>query len=265
MSKVAYVLVATQHGSMIVNRFDYVPASPTNNVYGLGYRLLENGVYAEQELNTLAKLLFYKKNVCGDGTVVLDIGANIGTHTVSLSKFCTGWGKVIAYEAQPRVFYALAGNIALNNCFNAEAHNVAVGDKDTEAIRVPYVDYTIPTSFASLELRKTDHQEAQGQKPDYTKGTVVEVVNIDMEMHDRLDLMKIDVEGMEYDVIEGAERTIKKHHPIIFYEHIKCDRVKVEHLLRSYGYSTFETLGNNTLALTEEDAKEIQITKETHD
>jgi FkbM family methyltransferase len=51
--------------------------------------------------------------------VAIDCGANIGTHTIEWAKKMTGWGAVIGIEAQERIFYALAGNIAINNCFNA--------------------------------------------------------------------------------------------------------------------------------------------------
>jgi FkbM family methyltransferase len=51
-----------------------------------------------------------------------------------------GWGQVIAIEAQERVYYALAGNIAINNCFNARAMLAAVGNQ-SGVLRIPRPDY----------------------------------------------------------------------------------------------------------------------------
>jgi FkbM family methyltransferase len=64
-----------------------------------------------------------------DGVFAIDCGANIGIHTVEWAKCMTGWGSVLAIEAQERIYYALAGNIAINNCFNAVAFHAAITDK----------------------------------------------------------------------------------------------------------------------------------------
>ena len=82
------------------------------------------------------QLLTQRRQHFGDGVVVVDCGANIGVHTVAWAKGMTGWGQVLAIEAQERIFYALAGNITINNCFNARAFNAAVGAADG-VLRVP--------------------------------------------------------------------------------------------------------------------------------
>jgi FkbM family methyltransferase len=64
-----------------------------------------------------------------DGVVVIDCGANIGAHTIEWGKRMTGWGSVLAIEAQERIYYALAGNIVINNCFNAVALHAAIAEK----------------------------------------------------------------------------------------------------------------------------------------
>ena len=75
-------------------------------------------------------LLDLPRRYFGDGVVAIDRAANIGVHTVGWAKRMTGWGSLIAFEAQERVFCALAGNIALNNCFNARAVLSAVAASD---------------------------------------------------------------------------------------------------------------------------------------
>jgi FkbM family methyltransferase len=58
--------------------------------------------------------------------VAIDCGANIGVHTTQWARLMTGWGRVVAFEPQERIYYALAGNIAINNCFNVRAIHAAV-------------------------------------------------------------------------------------------------------------------------------------------
>ena len=70
--------------------------------------------------------LHRRRQYFGDGVVLVDCGANIGVHTVECAVEMTGWGSVLAIAAQERLYYALAGNIALNNCFNARALDAPV-------------------------------------------------------------------------------------------------------------------------------------------
>jgi hypothetical protein len=72
-----------------------------------------------------------------------------------------GWREVIAIEAQERVFYALAGNIAINNCFNARALHAA-GAAGVGVMNIPSPNYLRPGSFGSLELKPRDGTEFIG-------------------------------------------------------------------------------------------------------
>jgi FkbM family methyltransferase len=81
-----------------------------------------------------AGLLTLRRQYYGDGVVAIDCGANIGVFTLEWARAMTGWGSVIAVEAQERIYYALAGNIAINNCFNARAVLAAVADKPGKTI-----------------------------------------------------------------------------------------------------------------------------------
>ena len=91
----------------------------------------------------------------GDGVVAVDCGANLGVHTVEWAKHMTGWGVVLAIEAQERIYYALAGNIAINNCFNARAIHAAVSNRPG-TMKMPKPNY-----FAQCKLRQPRAQEAR--------------------------------------------------------------------------------------------------------
>jgi FkbM family methyltransferase len=122
-----------------------------------------------------------------------------------------GLGNVLAFEAQERIFYALAGNIAINNCFNARAIHCAVAAECGTA-RIPNPDYLRPSSFGSLELKPlTGGGEFIGQPISYSEGDLVDVpaITVDSLELPRIDFIKIDVEGMEFEVLGGAAASLE--------------------------------------------------------
>ena len=234
--QVAFVLASTDHGTLIVNRNDYA-ATPDGSVYGVGIEILSQSHYTSDSVDLLRRLLDLVRQSRGDGLVVLDGGANLGVVTVELARHMTGWGRVVAIEAQERVFYALAGNIAINNCFNARALHAVLAERPG-SVHVPVPDYLRPGSFGSLEMRLTAMTEFIGQPIDYGQGATVPVpaVAIDGLGLERLDLLKIDVEGMELDVIAGARGMIARHRPLIFAEHLKVGFEPLRAALLALGY-----------------------------
>ncbi len=246
--KIGFILASTDHGTLIVNRFDYRMVDATSG-FGVGYSLLENSSYEVQEGSVAMQLLAVRRRHFGDGVVAVDCGANIGVHTVEWAKGMTGWGFVVAIEAQERIYYALAGNLAINNCFNAHAINAAVGAQDG-SLRIPVPNYLAPASFGSLELRQSDANEFIGQDIDYSeqKLATVRMMTIDALNLSRLDLIKIDVERMELEVLQGAKATIERFRPIVIVEQLKAPKQEIAAVLASYGYEWF-ALGFNFLAV----------------
>ena len=116
--KLAFVLASSNHGTLIVNRFDYRMVDQ-NRGYGVGFQILETSSFDPGEVKLALDLLTLRRKHYGDGVIGIDCGANIGVHTIEWAKMMTGWGSVLSIEAQERIYYALAGNIAINNCFNA--------------------------------------------------------------------------------------------------------------------------------------------------
>jgi FkbM family methyltransferase len=259
--RIAFVLASTNHGTMILNRFDYRETTPGQGI-GVGMALLSNSCYEPQETATVTALLDARRQHFGDGVNVLDIGANIGVFTVEWAKHMTGWGRILAFEAQERIFHALAGNVAINNCFNARPFWAAVGSRQG-VLHIPVPNYFVPGSFGSLELRKSERNEDIGQPIDYRQDRLVDVtvVTVDMLGLDRLDLMKVDVEGMEMEVLEGARQTIGRHHPVLAIEAAKIDRVALKDYLDGHGYNIF-SMGLNVLAIHSDDPT-IEIVRET--
>jgi FkbM family methyltransferase len=220
-----------------------------SHTYGVGIQILEHGAFDPSEVDQTRTLLALRRKYRGDGVVAVDCGANIGVHTVEWSRYMNGWGSVIAIEAQERVFYALAGNIAVNNCFNARAIQAVVSSR-TGTMRIPALDHQKPASFGSLELVKRSGSEQIGQPIDYSELASVDtpVITLDSLALSRCDLIKIDVEGMELSVLEGAAHTIERHRPVIHVEMIKTAPDALKSRLAAIGYQTFD-VGQNCLAI----------------
>jgi FkbM family methyltransferase len=254
---VAYVLTATNHGTMIVNRHDYRLVG--DGGYGVGHQLLQTSSFDQPEIDLALQLLESRRMNFGVGVVAVDCGANIGAHTVEWARFMHGWGGVLAFEAQEKIFYALAGNLAINNCFNARAVWAAVGSS-SGSIGVPVPDYFTPSSFGSLELRKTQRTEFIGQSIDYSPEKLLptEMLAIDDLQLARLDFLKIDIEGMEMDALAGSRQSITKHKPQILIEKIKSDEAGLRAYLIEHGYQ-IHTMGINLLAIHADDPVRNQL------
>jgi FkbM family methyltransferase len=254
--KLAFVLASSNHGTMIVNRFDYHMVDPQRG-FGVGFQILETASFDAAEVKLVVDLLALRRRHHGDGVVAIDCGANIGVHTIEWAMSMTGWGSVLSIEAQERIYYALAGNIAINNCFNAIAVHGAVSS-ESGILKIPNPDYFVPSSFGSLELRQRHGNEFIGQPIDYENTVSVRKLTLDEFSLPRVDLIKIDVEGMELEALEGASRSIKQSHPIMLIEKIKADAGKLRQWLGEHGYEIIEA-GINLLAIHKSDKTLTEI------
>jgi FkbM family methyltransferase len=250
--KIAFVTVATDHGTLIVNRFDYHRLQADKG-YGVGFQLLETGAYEPAEAKLISELIDLRHHYYGDGVVALDCGANIGVHTINWAKRMAGWGIVIAIEAQERLYYALAGNIAINNCFNARAIHAAIASQ-AGTMKMPKVNYLAPASFGSLELKKREGNEFIGQQIDYSETQMVDVPTVSLDSLEltRVDLIKMDVEGMELEALAGGAKCVPERRPLLVVETIKTDKIRLQNLLENLGYAVFEN-GMNVLAVHKSD------------
>ncbi len=248
---VAFVVAAVNHGTMLVNRNDFHLVG--DGGYGVGYQLLNTSSFDQGEIDLALVLLQQRKVHFGAGVIAIDCGANIGVHTIEWSKTMYGWGEVLAVEAQERIFYALAGNIAMNNCFNARAIWGAVGSSNG-TIPVPQLNYMKPTSFGSLELRKKDSNEFIGQEINYDPVFAIEtrLLTLDSLSLKRVDLIKIDIEGMEIEALLGAEQLLRQHKPILIIEKIKSKDEELVNFLTTLGYKSIP-IGINILGVHETD------------
>ncbi len=145
------------------------------------------------EFSELEAVLFAQIVRAGD--VVLEVGANIGAHTVHLAQLVGPHGHVHAYEPQRVIFQLLCANVALNSLFNVYTHHAGVGGSPGE-LHVPHPNYAAVNNFGGLSL---SHEK---------RGEPVPVVCLDTLTLPSLKLLKVDVEGMEHEVLSGARHAI---------------------------------------------------------
>jgi FkbM family methyltransferase len=157
----------------------------------------------------------FLKRLVMPGDVVVEVGANIGSHTVGLAKAVGAQGKVFAFEPQRACYALLQAQIALNRLSNiVVGYNEAVG-RERGRLWVPPVNYDNPGNFGGVALGP---QQSPAAQP-------VDVTTLDERLGDaKCSLIKIDVEGMEEDVIRGGLNTIRKHRPLLYVENDRPDK-----------------------------------------
>ena len=170
----------------------------------IGRSLDRYGEFSEPEIE-----LF--RQVVQPGHVVLDVGANIGTHTVPLARAVQPDGVVVAFEPQRVLFQMLCANVALNALGNVHARHGAAG-REQGSIVVPRLDYSAQDNFGGIELGT------------WTSGERVPLATLDSLELEACRLIKIDVEGMEGEVIAGGERTIRRCRPLLYVENDRPKR-----------------------------------------
>lgn len=173
--------------------------------------VMEQGFFEGHVLETAASVL---KN--GDRGVILDIGANMGSFTVPLAYYNPQYD-FIAFEPQKMVFHQLCGNFAINKLRNAQAFNCAVGSERT-AFDITTPDYDEESNIGAFSLDKEvrDHDDYLCKTQGATER--IDVYTLDSFCIKGIVLIKIDVEGMELDVIKGGLETLKMngYPPILF-------------------------------------------------
>jgi FkbM family methyltransferase len=232
-------LVATDIGTFIINKNDL----------GVGWQLSEYGTYDPNELEALKGLFSIIRDI-KPNLVALDVGANIGIHSVVLSGQVGPKGIVYAFEAQRIIFNMLAGNIAINSLSNVVCLHNAVGDTPG-FIDIPIFDYGKPMSFGSIEFGGYQREDL-GQKRQSGKSEKVQVTTIDQLNLDEIDFIKIDVEGMEINVLKGAQESIAKFRPFMLIEYLKSCEEEIVSYLKTANYIIYSGIGANYLAIPKE-------------
>lgn len=232
--------VDTVYGRMVINPHDTIR----------GRSLIETGQANDHpEIAMLVERLQQR----GPEAVAIDVGANFGCFALAFIPHCA---VVLAFEPQQDVFNMLAASLGLRERSEAPERKTIVFHRKAVGAHpgvgwMPRPDPSVPQDFGSIRLGGGPQQ--------------VDITTIDIAVREhgapelseyraqrdpltRVDLIKIDVEGMEMEVLEGARATIERFHPILYVEHLHGDKVALVAHIKSLGYRHVRSVGINLLA-----------------
>jgi FkbM family methyltransferase len=170
----------------------------------IGQSLDRYGEFSEGEVDLFRQLV-------RPGWTVVEVGANLGAHTVFFGQAVGPQGAVLAFEPQRMVFQTLCANVALNALANVYAYHAAAG-RQTGTITVPRLNYSVVQNFGGLSLGA------------WAEGEPVPLMTIDSLPLTACQLIKVDVEGMEGEVLAGAEQTIRRFRPSLYVENDRQEK-----------------------------------------
>jgi len=169
--------------------------------------------------------LLRKRNVKASEITVLDVGANFGYLSLVWSQTICKEGKVIAFEPSKDVFSSLSKSIKANNVSSIiDAVNVAVGNENK------MVNLYLNDSTSNV-IPENENQ----------KSNAVQMIRLDdyiEQMSSACDLIKIDVDGIEHEILKGSIETLKKHQPIYIVE--TNDDIKIVEFFEENDYAILD-------------------------
>lgn len=191
------------------------------NVNGINYELdltevIDSAIYFDdnREPHTSNAL----KRLCKPGSTVFDIGANVGSHTLPIAQSVGVQGKVYAFEPVPWALDKLSNNLALNNFDNVLVQPIALSDYIDEN-----AEFSLRASFKTTSERPVNDD---GSLNDNWWNACEKVkVSVDTLDHfvareniEKLDVIKLDVDGFEVKVLRGGIDSLKRWAPSIVME-----------------------------------------------
>lgn len=195
----------------------------------ISVKIFTEGIFERIYLETLTEFLSYVTKNKIKHMSVLDIGANIGNHSIFFADF---FKKVYSFEPHPLTYKLLAFNTAPYK--NIEIFNFGLGDKNKKINLYSKID----NIGASTSNHKNNHSKQKN---------IIQIKALDkckLKLKN-IGLIKIDVEGMEINVLNGAINLIKDQKPIIVLEQLEQEfsssnqETKTISLLKGLGYRFF--------------------------
>ena len=178
----------------------------------IGRTILAEGAFEKGYLASLEGLIRLARAgdlMQAERSVALDIGANIGTHTVFLARH---FDKVHSFEPNPMLHHVLCANIGLNGLGGVTPHQVALSDR---AETLSYVQTEAGNLGCGRFERATVDQDATRSFP-LVRGD--DVLLPLLQPGERVVLAKIDVEGLEDKVVAGLEALLQRDQPLLVCE-----------------------------------------------
>lgn len=175
------------------------------------------------------------------GEMVIDVGAHMGTFSAYYSSLVGEKGQVFSYEAHPAIFSVLKAKMA--SYINVDCQHAAVSSTSNASIEIKIYPHDLSQQCATVEARLMNEERMPGDT------TIVSVITKKLDDHveykpeTRCCFIKIDVEGHEYAVIEGAKKILAQDRPILLYEYGFLPghfETKTIGLLEQMGYFSYD-------------------------
>jgi FkbM family methyltransferase len=151
--------------------------------------------------------------------VLVDVGANLGAWSVPMGEHIRArGGKLYAFEPQRQVFYQLCANLFSNQLFHCHAMQMAIGDV-SGVIDVPVLDMQTEVNVGALSLDADIRAQQNMLSTVFTESESVRIATLDSLKLPAAHLIKVDVEGLELEVLKGARDWIASSgYPAILFE-----------------------------------------------
>lgn len=179
------------------------------------------------------------------GDVALDLGANLGYHTINMANIVGRDGQVHAFEAQRIIFQQLTCNVFLNQLTNVYTYNNAIGNSfESVFIEDPnyFHDGTYPnvTNIGNSAINLSN------------RGNEVKQLTINSLNLSKLNFIKLDIQGSELMALQGGVTTIEKFQPYIFIE-IENEQLQRFNIGKQEIIDFFKVLKYSTYRITNTD------------
>jgi FkbM family methyltransferase len=168
-----------------------------------------------------------------EGEVFVDIGSHIGKYALKAGKNVGSKGKVVAVEAMPANFIIIKKNVKLNKMKNIDVFNLAAWNTECS------LQFLIGTTSANSNINRFNY----GQGMIEVQAGPVDKLLIGQLKLKRVDWIKIDVEGAEYQVLQGLKETISKFKPKMIIEIWAQNLAKVQAFLEEHQYRVVKFSG----------------------
>ena len=218
--------------------------------------------YGAHTRNELAMV----KSFISKDDVIFDVGAHIGSYAIPLAKVLSGNGKVYAFEPNPSSYYLLKHNIYLNDLHGKVfCQKKAIGEKPG-VLKVEFDQLAGNSGSNTIVNKKSD-------------GFYIDFDSIDAFVKrnsiGKVDWLKVDVEGREFEVLKGAENTLSTFKPNVYLEICRDQLFKfnsnpenIFDKMSAFGYKMYINSGdrnscNNSYKLNE--LTDLKLEKKLYD
>ena len=215
-------------GNIIKKKIKHGIFSYYSNDKYIGKSLSEYGEWSEAEVNLLKQLL-------PDNDNIIEIGSNIGTHTIPLAKQVLNGGLVYAIEPQHQNYKLLLENIKDNEIKNVKVLKVAISSKEGKAYMNTF-DENMTTNYGDSRIFSVNFKDAES----VPVKTLDQLFIDDIKEKKSIKLIKCDAQGQELNIILGSRKIIDIYKPYLYLENgdINTSKTLIEEVKRM-GYIMF--------------------------